>query len=1230
MGHQRIERTMSNSPRQRRLNRAWRACRDLSAPAGRQLTRIDQTRRALILRMPERTRQHLGRACWRCGRLSLEVCTALIVVGVITLALVYGRLSQGPISMSFLVAPIEKSVNGQLNGPSIDIADAVVRLSESGGIEFRLKTVRLYDRGGVVVAEAPFASVGLSGRALLTGRLAAGSVDLIGPRVLLHVNRDQGFALTVDAQAGQVTPSHAPTPTVVPAPDELTAPNTQTIPLVPAVNRLFQELGVGQGDSSYLSSFGISDAEFFLAREDRVSRWLIREFEVDIERRERQSVLIGRAQVGSESRAWDTNFEIAQLDGYDKLSLGVRIENLVPRELGTEFAALSPLRSLDLPVTAALSAELAADGRITAADGELSLGPGQIFAPWNDKEPAGIDSGVIRFSYSEQAGRFTLQPSTLTWGQSRITLAGDIIAAPRAEGPPADAPRDWHYQFATTDIALAAEEFGLPAIPVDGISARGRLIDGGDRIKLERFRIHAADASIDLQGEIADAPGSPAVQLDGRISQMPVAFLKLIWPKFVAPGAREWVGNSVAAGQITGGTIKLDIPGGVLHRLDGDGDLPAESVRVRIGTDALAISYIAGMPEIRTGPGTLMFMGRRFVFNVPESRIPVPGRTAVTLENGQLVIGDLRQHLPEAEFNFRVAADAGAAYGLINHDPLNYAGAVGLEPSNLSGKLTGAFGLKFPLAKDLEFSDIGIRGRSTLDAPQAEGLAEGYAVDGGKLVFDVTSDSLNATGEVLVNEIPVSVEWHRIFGADKAAQPGLRLHAILDANARKELGLKVNHVVRGAVPLSLSIKRRAKGLRVRVEADLTNAELFFINVAARKPPGQNALLSFGLEEDQQGRTRLTDVRLVGDNIAIAGTITIGTDGLPRAFEFPTFSPNLLTRMQISGRRDDQNVWRVKATGDSYDGREFFRSLFSKGKLAEDQPERPALDWGVDITAEISTVLGYNDTSIANLTAHIRKDAGRLTKVEVNGRLAGEAPLAIRLRKEEGEPRFLLAEATDAGAALRLVGLYSRMRGGEMSLRINLDGLGDADRIGTLYAWNFKVLGDEVVDQVLFGNDSGLPRPERSGTTTTRRMQIDFNTLRIPFSVGRGQFIMRDALLNGPLLGATMRGRIDLKRDRVKLSGTYVPVYGLNAAIGSVPILGDLLTGRRGEGIFGMSFAVRGAIDNPEVLVNPVSAVAPGFLRQIFEFDQTPPRITPEERKSSEASPRSTGNRLLTR
>ena len=75
-------------------------------------------------------------------------------------------------------------------------------------------------------------------------------------------------------------------------------------------------------------------------------------------------------------------------------------------------------------------------------------------------------------------------------------------------------------------------------------------------------------------------------------------------------------------------------------------------------------------------------------------------------------------------------------------------------------------------------------------------------------------------------------------------------------------------------------------------------------------------------------------------------------------------------------------------------------------------------------------------------------------------------------------------------------------------------------------------------------------------------------------------------MNGPLLGATMRGTVDFKAEMVELGGTYVPLYGLNSALGSIPLLGRVLVGREGEGVVGITFAIKGKLDDPPVLVNP--------------------------------------------
>jgi hypothetical protein len=72
----------------------------------------------------------------------------------------------------------------------------------------------------------------------------------------------------------------------------------------------------------------------------------------------------------------------------------------------------------------------------------------------------------------------------------------------------------------------------------------------------------------------------------------------------------------------------------------------------------------------------------------------------------------------------------------------------------------------------------------------------------------------------------------------------------------------------------------------------------------------------------------------------------------------------------------------------------------------------------------------------------------------------------------------------------------------------------------------------------------------------------------------------------------------------------VPLYGLNAALGNIPVLGGIFVGRQGEGLVGITFAIRGNLDDPDIMVNPMSVLTPGIFRQIFE------RPTPDSLSSS--------------
>ena len=91
------------------------------------------------------------------------------------------------------------------------------------------------------------------------------------------------------------------------------------------------------------------------------------------------------------------------------------------------------------------------------------------------------------------------------------------------------------------------------------------------------------------------------------------------------------------------------------------------------------------------------------------------------------------------------------------------------------------------------------------------------------------------------------------------------------------------------------------------------------------------------------------------------------------------------------------------------------------------------------------------------------------------------------------------------------------------------------------------------------------------------------------------------MLKGPTIGGTIEGNIDYPGNKVRMSGTFIPVYGLNNLLGQVPGLG-LFFGGSDEGVFGLTYEVVGTPDKPTLNVNPLSPLLPGITRKIMDFN----------------------------
>jgi hypothetical protein len=389
---------------------------------------------------------------------------------------------------------------------------------------------------------------------------------------------------------------------------------------------------------------------------------------------------------------------------------------------------------------------------------------------------------------------------------------------------------------------------------------------------------------------------------------------------------------------------------------------------------------------------------------------------------------------------------------------------------------------------------------------------------------------------------------------------------------------------------------------VHVRSDLTNAQVLLDSLAWSKPVGKRAVFEFDVVKGTKYPFEMPNVRLDGDNVAIAGWMAADADFVVREYRFPQFSLNVVSNLEAYGTLRADNVWEIRAKGKTFDGRDLFRSFFNPMPEKVD-PTKP----GVDVHAEVDTVLGFVGTSLRGVQISLQRRNGKLTRlethgtmVEARGRRARGKRLEAVLRPEPGRPRLLLIRANDAGLAFKLVGFLPHAIGGDMNLDVDLDGGGVADRTGILLARNFHLLGEPLPPDPFQG-------PERGVQKRGLRERIPFDILRLPFSVGHGRFDLREASLRGPVFSATGTGSIDFRTKRLYVHGTFTPFAGINQLFRDIPLFGDIMTGPKGEGMFALNFALQGGLDSPQVTVNPLSGVAPGFTRDLFPIMPEEPR-----------------------
>lgn len=1128
----------------------------------------------------------------------MSVLAVLLVLAVAA----YVRLAQGPVSLDFLRGTVESKINQALPSMAVSIGGLVVERTGSTGVpHVRLTELRLNDKQGNYLASAPRASLGIDEQALFSGRIVPTSITLIGPLIRARRNLEGNFALGFDEPAPEsesvtIDAADSGKTDLEPTSDAAAAPpafNGSGTALIDLISGSPQAAGMGSIDA-----INIRDARINFYDEANDANWRIRAADLSFTRQPdgfkveaNASVLNGDATPGD----WKAGGSATYRRDTHSFLVSAHVSDLSPAKISDQIYAFSKLARVDVPLSGRVDMEVTDTGRVTRAVGEFTAAAGVVELPDYLAGKLNVDEGSLRAEYDPASGSLNITDSTLLIGSSHAQMIGRLSPERSADG-----------RLTGIDISLGARNAAIDAqgsirnpVTVDQVIFKGKAGIEDARLDIGDLQVRSGNAVVRLQGYIAGGAESPAIMMGGRIQQMPAALLKQLWPPIITPKSRTFVTDNVDKGIITEGDFTVRLPADAMAEAKRRLKLPKDSITMNLRIEGVTSRYFKNLPPLINASGEAHLIDNDFSLKIDGADVVLPSGGKGRLAAGTMLAKDILAVETVAQFDLDVVAAAQPLIEYLDQPDLNLIRRTGLDTTKLEGDATMNVKLSFPMIKNLPRERVQVNIAAQLMSASLKDALPGVDISEGKIEVAMDKGVLTAKGPAKISGIPSEISWQRGPAPDFLQSAVIKTR--LDGEQRRKLGVDLGTFVRGPVSVTATIDNLADPQgRVDIAADLDDVEMRIQQIGWMRPaiPKTNAKMTY-YSKGEKG-PRVEDLEIKGKDLSIKGSMLLAPkrQGL-RSASFSEMKLSDENRFAATVKVAD-NIMDIKVTGDSFDARPVIRGLFgnqNRDEAAQAAEEAKANSGRtVRISLDIDRVHAYMGEIITGVSGTLTAQSSRLTGAEINGTFLSGQPIVYRVTPVEGG-REMRINGRDGGAVIRAANLYSKVAGGQIEFFALLTRDGSV-RNGKLVLRDFEVRNEAALAEL---DARGKPKRDAPRRDGPRKDALSFKKLSLPFTSDSRFICIGEALVRGPELGASAAGLIRKSDGAIDIAGTITPAYALNAALGDIPLLGDIITGGKGQGIIGVTFAMGGTVDKPSFQMNPMSAVAPGFLRKFFEY-----------------------------
>ena len=866
--------------------------------------------------------------------------------------------------------------------------------------------------------------------------------------------------------------------------------------------------------------------------------------------------------------------------GATAAQLGVSFADLPATDIAVHSPALAWLSVLRAPISGALRVGVDDAGDLTPLSAALHIGAGAL-QPRADLAPVGFERAQAYMTYDPGAALLRFDDLSVTSPWVSLRAEGDVTLAALAGG----VPQEFIGQLQISDIR--ANPAGIYPAPVrlDGAEADLRLRLAPFTLELGQLALHDEGQTATLSGRVAAVPGGWSFGLGGRMQAVDPARVLALWPETVIPRTREWLAANLHSARLRD-----------IEFAWRQGPEQPRDLSLGFSYDEAAITYLAGLPTLESGEGHASLHNNRFVIETTRGFLEAPQGGQVDAAGTALIIPDVRIRQSPAQLRLASRGSVPALLSVLDLPPFGFITRAGQSVDMATGQAEGTAVIDLALMPGLQPGDVAITAEARLTGVQSDTLVPGRSLRAAELRLTLADNLLRIEGPGQIGRVGFDAAFVAPIGPLGGSDGG--------PEGGPEGGATAGTAeVTGRVTLSPAFLQE---FNITLPPGAIAGEgqgRFTLRLPRGAPP------EFALQSDLRGLRMRLDALGWSKGAQAAGQLRVAgvLSQPPRIDQIRIEAPGLLAEGALvltpAGQLERARFARVRVGGAG-------GWLDAPGELIGRGRADPAINitggridlrrmpdlagaggagggggsagGGAPITLALDRLQVSDAIALTRLRGEFRTAGG--FQGPFTGLLNGQVALRGQVVPRDGRSAVRIL-SDNAGGVFAAAGLLRTAQGGSFDLTLLPAPGGPGAYDGILRAEDMR-LRDAPAIAELFNAVSVvglLDQMTGSG--------ILFSEVDARFRLTPQRLTLLSSSAFGASMGISMDGYFDVASGQLDMQGVFSPIYMLNA-------VGSVLT-RRGEGLIGFNYTLRGSAEAPRVQVNPLSVLTPGMFREIF-------------------------------